>query len=71
MFVARLERINNTQDLCRIATRGCRVAEDRSNLLVWVNDKHGADGEGDAFLVNVGSVLVVEPILPCETLFLR
>lgn len=62
VLVAGLERVDDTQYLGRVATSGRRVGEDGADLLARVDDEDGADGEGDALLVNVGGVLVVDPV---------
>lgn len=61
VLVARLKRVDDAQDLGRVAARGCWVGEDGSDGLLGVDDEHGPDGEGDALFVDVGGVLVVDP----------
>lgn len=61
VLVASLERVDNTQDLSSVAASGGRVGQDQSDGLLGVDDKDGADGEGNALLVHVGGVLVVKP----------
>ena len=62
VLVAGLERVEDAQDLGRVAARRRRVRQDQADLLVGVDDEDGADREGDALLVDVGGVLVVEPL---------
>lgn len=61
VLVAGLERVDDAQHLGRVATSGRRVGEDGADLLAGVDDEDGSDGEGDALLVDVGGVLVVDP----------
>lgn len=62
VLVARLQRVNDTQDLGRVAARRGRVGQDGADGLLGVDDEDGADREGDALVVDVGGVLVVEPV---------
>lgn len=62
VLVARLQRVDNAQDLVGVAASGSRVRQDGADRLLGVNDKDGADSEGNALLVDVGGVLVVEPV---------
>lgn len=62
VLVARLQRVDDAQDLGRVATGGSRVGQDGADGLLGVDDEDGADGEGDALFVDVGGVLVVEPV---------
>ena len=61
VLVAGLERVEDTEDLGGVAASRGRVGEDETDLLVRVDDEDRADGEGNALLVDVGGVLVVEP----------
>jgi len=63
VLVRRLERVDDTEDFCGVAAGRGRVGEDGADLLVGVDDEDGADGEGDALLVDVGRVLVVDPVV--------
>jgi len=62
VLVTELERVDNTEDLGAVAAGGGRVGEDGADDLLGVNDEDGADGESNALLVNVGGVLVVDPV---------
>ena len=62
VLVASLERVDDAEHLGRVAASGGRVGEDGADLLVGVDDEDAADGEGDALFVDVGSVLVVDPV---------
>ena len=61
VLVAGLERVDDAEHFGRVAARRRRVREDETDGLLGVDDEHRADGEGDALLVDVGRVLVVEP----------
>lgn len=62
VLVARLQAVDDAQDLGRVAAGGGRVGQDGADGLLGVDDEDGADREGDALLVDVGCVLVVEPV---------
>ena len=62
VLVAGDERVDDAQDLGRVAAGRRRVAEDGADRLLGVDDEDGADREGDALLVDVGGVLVVDPV---------
>lgn len=64
VLVAGLEGVDDAEDLGGVAAGGGRVGEDGADLLVGVNEEDGADGEGNALLVDVGGVLVVDPGIP-------
>ena len=61
VLVARLERVDDAQDLGAVAARRGRVRQDGPDRLGGVNDENGPDREGDALGVHVGLVLVVDP----------
>lgn len=61
MLVASLQRIDNAQDLGGIAPSARRIGEDGANGLLWVDHEDAADCEGNALLVHVGGILVVDP----------
>lgn len=62
VLVTGLERVDDTEDLGGVAAGGGRVGQDETDGLLGVNDEDRADGESNALLVNVGGVLVVEPV---------
>lgn len=62
-LVARLERVEDAEHLGRVAARRRRVRQDRPDLLLGVDNVYRSDGEGDALLVDVGGILVVNPVL--------
>ena len=49
VLVARLQTVEDAQDLGRVAAGRGRVAQDKTDRLLGVDDEDGADGEGDAF----------------------
>ena len=61
MLVTSLQTVEDTEDFGSVAASAGRVAEDKTNGLLGVDDEDGADGEGNALAVHVGSVLVVDP----------
>lgn len=62
VLVAGLEGVNDAEDLGGVAAGRGGVREDGADGLLGVDDEDGADGEGDALLVDVGGVLVVDPV---------
>lgn len=61
VLVAGLQRVDDAQDLGTVTARGGRVGEDGADGLLGVDEENGADGEGNALLIDVGGVLVVKP----------
>lgn len=61
VLVTGLKRVDNSQNLGRVAAGRCRVRKDGPDGFLGVDDEDGADGEGNTLLVNVGGVLVVDP----------
>ena len=61
MLIASLERIDDTQDLSRVATSRGGVRKDGADGLLGVDDEHTADGESNALGVDIRSVLVIDP----------
>lgn len=62
VLVTELEGVDNTEDLGAVAAGGGRVGEDGADDLLRVNDEDRTDGESNTLLVNVGGVLVVDPV---------
>ena len=62
VLVARLQRVDDAQDLGGVAAGGGGVGENSADGLLWVDDEDGADGERNAFGVDVGRILVVKPV---------
>lgn len=61
MLVTSLQTVEDTEDLGGVAASAGGVAQDETNSLLGVDDEDGANGESNAFAVNVCSVLVVDP----------
>lgn len=47
VLVARLQTVEDAQDLGRVAAGRGRVAQDKTDRLLGVDDEDGADGEGN------------------------
>lgn len=62
VLVTSLKGVDDTKDLSGVAAGGGGVGEDETDGFLGVDDEDGADGEGDSFCVDVGGVLVVEPV---------
>lgn len=69
VLVARLEGVDDAEDLGGVAAGGGGVRKDGADLLGGVDDEDGADGEGNALGVDVRGVLVVKPGWVCQVLF--
>lgn len=62
VLVTGLEGVDDAEDLGGVAAGGGGVGEDGADLLLGVDEEDGADGEGNALGVDVGGVLVVDPV---------
>jgi hypothetical protein len=62
VLVAGLQGVDDAQDLSGVAAGGGWVGEDGADGLLGIDDEDGADGEGDALLINVGGILLVDPV---------
>ena len=62
VLVTSLQGIKHAQDFSRVAADGSRVADDDADLLGWVDNEDGADGERDALLVHVRGILLINPV---------
>lgn len=63
VLIASLEGVDDTEDLGGVAAGGGGVGEDEADSLLGVDDEDAADGESNALGVDVGGVLVVQPVL--------
>lgn len=63
MLVTRLQTVQHTQNLGGIPTRRRWVAENQADSLLGVDDENGANREGNALLVDIGRVLVVQHVV--------
>lgn len=61
VLVAGLEGVDDAEDLGGVAAGGGGVGEDGADGLLGVNEVDGSDGEGNALLIDVGSILLVDP----------
>ena len=66
VLVTGLERVDDAEDLGGVAASGRWVGHDEADGLLGVNDENGADGERNALGVNVGRILVIDPIIRCQ-----
>lgn len=63
MLIPRLQAVHYPQHLRRVPSGARRIAHDQPNRVLRVDDEDAADGKGDALMVHVGGVLVVEHIV--------
>jgi hypothetical protein len=61
VLITGLQRIDDAQDLGAVAAGRGRVGQDGADGLLGVDKEDGADGKGDALLVDVGGILIVKP----------
>ena len=61
--VTSLQAVDRAENLGGVAAHGGGVEHGQSNFLIRINDEHGADGEGDALLIDIGQVLCVDHII--------
>ena len=64
MLIACLKRVDDAKDFSGIAASAGWVGEDGTDGLLWIDDEDAANGEGDALLVDICGVLVVDPEIP-------
>lgn len=62
VLVTSLQRVDNPQDLIGVTASRGGVRKDETNSFLGVNDEDGADGECNALGIDVGGVLVVNPV---------
>ncbi len=61
VLVTGLQRVDNTENLGRVAASGGRVGEDEANSLLGVDNEDRANSERNALGVDIGGILVVKP----------
>ncbi len=62
VLVAGLERVNDTKNFSGVTAGGSGVRQNQPDGLLRIDNEDGSDGESDALGVNIGGVLVVEPV---------
>jgi hypothetical protein len=62
VLVTSLEGVDNAQNLSGVAASAGGVGEDGADGLLRVDNEDGADGESNALGINVGGILVVDPV---------
>lgn len=70
VLVSGLQRIHNSQDLSSVAAGRGGVLEDSTDGFLRVDDKNRSDSEGYALGVDVGSILVIDHVVPQSNLSL-
>jgi hypothetical protein len=66
VLIASLEGVDDAEDLGGVAAGGCWVGHDEADGLLGVDNEDRADGERNALGVDIGSILVVNPIVRCQ-----
>jgi len=67
VLIASLQRVDDSEHLGGVAASAGGVGEDGANGLLRVDDEDRADSEGNALGVDVGRVLVVDPVSPIRS----
>lgn len=62
VIVTDLEGVEDAQNFGGVASSAGRIRKYSTDNLLRVDDEHAADGEGNALVVEVGRILVVDPI---------
>jgi len=62
-LVGSLERVDNSKNLGAVSASACRVHHRQTDLLLGVDDKDGADREGNALLGCVVEILLVDHVI--------
>lgn len=70
MLVTGLQRVDDAEDFGCVATGRGWVGEDCADLLLGVDYEYRADCEGNALLVDIGGILVVDPASIQSALYL-
>jgi hypothetical protein len=63
VFVASLQRVNDSKNFSGVATSRCRVGKDGADGLLGVNNEDRSNGECDSLLIDIGSILVVQHVV--------
>ena len=61
VLVASLERVDNAENLSRVAASAGGIGEREADGLLRIDDENTSNSEGDALLVDISGVLVVDP----------
>lgn len=67
MGITCLQRIHHPKNLGRVSTGRSRIRHDQANRLFRIDDEDGSNGEGNAFLIDVGRILMIDPICMFKT----
>lgn len=65
VLVTGLQGIDDAEDLGGVAAGGGGVGEDGADRLLGVDEVDRSDGEGNALLIDVGGILLVDPAIDC------
>jgi len=68
VFVTSLERVDDSQNLSRVPSSRSWVRQDETYDLLWVNNKHRSNGEGNSLGVHIGGVLVIQHVVEISNL---
>ena len=63
LLISRLQAVHHPQHLGSVPARAGGIAQDETDGFLGIDDEHGTDGEGDALLIDVGRILVIQHIV--------
>lgn len=63
VLIAGLQGVHDPEDFSSIAASGGRVGQNRANGLLRVDNEDGADSEGDALLIYIRGILVIQHVI--------
>ena len=63
LLISRLQTIHHPQDLGRVPSRAGRIAQYQANRLFRINNKYTPDGKGNALLIHIRHVLMIQHVI--------
>lgn len=66
-LITNLQAVDDSQNLAGVSPCACWIHHRQPDFLARINDKNAADGEGNAFLINIFCVLRIKHVVsPCN-----
>lgn len=63
MFVAKLQRVHNTENLIKVSSGRSRISNGQANDFLGVNYEYSADRKGKALCITVSRILLIKHII--------
>ncbi len=63
VLVPSLQGVHDPEDFSSITACGGWVRQNRADRLLWVDNEYGADGEGNALLIDIRGILVIQHVV--------